>query len=295
MWMFLAHAALVVSAAPNTLADACSAAPPVDGEATAQLLLGSVPAAQVALDGVRLGISTPLVGRMTLEAVPGEHLVGLYAKGKHHVYRVTLAPGTNKVVLPSLGDVASIRGNATYLGVAPCWDKLKNGVARLARQPLEPPDPAYAGVRAELDKLTRARGLSEDDHDELEADLVELLDRFLPRPAARQERSTAAAPAQYPPVSTDKQARARKFLEEGNHAVLMGNHDEAVKAGESALAADPNLMDAHKLLGVAYARVQKVCAARTHYQAYLDSNPPSDGQKERIKVILQGPDMAACP
>jgi pSer/pThr/pTyr-binding forkhead associated (FHA) protein/tetratricopeptide (TPR) repeat protein len=88
-------------------------------------------------------------------------------------------------------------------------------------------------------------------------------------------------------------ADARKALDEGNHAVLMGNFDEAVAKGKLALKLDSSLTEAHKLLGVAYARIQKYCDAKTHYKKYIEANPNST-QIDRIKAILQGPELQSC-
>ena len=93
---------------------------------------------------------------------------------------------------------------------------------------------------------------------------------------------------------SSKAAEAKKALEEGNKSILLGNFDEAVAKGKLALKLDPGLIDAHKLLGVAYARQCRYCDAKHHYKKFIELNPGS-AMVDRIKQILQGEELKSCP
>ena len=87
-------------------------------------------------------------------------------------------------------------------------------------------------------------------------------------------------------VTPSNAAKATWHYERANHAMLMGNFDEAAGHGKAALALNPGLYDAHKLLGVALSRVQRACEALDHYRTFIACNPQST-QVERIRAIIQ--------
>lgn len=96
------------------------------------------------------------------------------------------------------------------------------------------------------------------------------------------------------PVTAADAARSLAALDQGNHAILMGDFHKAIAQGTLALELDPSRIEAHKLLGVAYARVQSYCEAKVEYRTYLACNPTSS-QADRIRAILHGPELQACP
>lgn len=95
--------------------------------------------------------------------------------------------------------------------------------------------------------------------------------------------------AKDPPV-----LEARKRVEDGNRAIQLGDYDAAVDRGLTALKIDPQLADAHKMLGVAYARQGRYCLAKQHYGQYMRKLPDSP-MNPRIQQIIQGEDYRACP
>ncbi|MBI5494065.1 MAG: FHA domain-containing protein [Deltaproteobacteria bacterium] len=152
-----------------------------------------------------------------------------------------------------------------------------------------------------------AKTYSEDvlDLDKGNKDAQKLLDKALrlkARSSAQPARPTPQPTPRPSPTPADnaqpagggKAAEAKKLLEDGNRAILLGNFDDAVQKGKTALKLDPSLTDAHKLLGVAYARQAKYCEAKTHYKKYVELNPGSP-MVDRIKQILQGPELQNCP
>jgi pSer/pThr/pTyr-binding forkhead associated (FHA) protein/Flp pilus assembly protein TadD len=115
--------------------------------------------------------------------------------------------------------------------------------------------------------------------------------------AAKKPRPPPPTPAaaKEPPTPTgNKGAEAKKALEDGNRAILLGNFDEAVAKGKLSLKLDPSMTEAHKLLGVAYARQGRYCDAKLHYKKFIELNPTSP-MVDRIKQILQSPDLQNCP
>jgi hypothetical protein len=88
-------------------------------------------------------------------------------------------------------------------------------------------------------------------------------------------------------------AAVERTIEEANREVLLGNFSNAVAAGEKALKLDPQAIDAHKVLGVAYMRLKKYCAAKPHYEAFIKGRP-SSVTTERIQAILAAPEMQSC-
>lgn len=115
--------------------------------------------------------------------------------------------------------------------------------------------------------------------------------------AARRRKNAAPPPPPPPPKAepvSNKGGDAKKALEDCNRAILLGNFEDAVAKGKLALKNDPTLTEAHKLLGVAYARQAKYCDAKFHYKKYIELNPNS-ATVDRVKGILATPDMQACP
>jgi Flp pilus assembly protein TadD len=76
-------------------------------------------------------------------------------------------------------------------------------------------------------------------------------------------------------------------------AIMVGNFEEAVSKGKQSLRLDGSLTEAHTLLGVAYGRQGKYCDAKHHYKKFIELNPASP-MVDRIKQILQGPELQSC-
>jgi hypothetical protein len=265
----------------------------------ADLAIGTLPAgAQVLLDGRVTGLLTPVFGARILHTSPGAHVVGLVSEGIHHVYRVTLTPGLNKLVITAMRQPAK-EGTATYLGAASCLPPPER--PRTPQAPevqAQPSRPEYAGVRREVALLSQRLNLSTEEKVELQS----TVDRALDDAAGHQRGAMLTGPPAGGATQggnvrltlAEKQARAQTLLDMGYHAVIAGEFGLALRCGELASGLDPENMDVHKLLGVASMRVAQYCVAKDHFQTWLGFNPDSF-QAERVGAILQAPEMAACP
>ncbi|MFH1810895.1 MAG: FHA domain-containing protein [Pseudomonadota bacterium] len=168
-----------------------------------------------------------------------------------------------------------------------------------------------SGVRGKLvaehyEKANRA--FSEDDFEgakaEIEAGLVlvsndrKLLD-LQQRVVALEERLAAAGdpddgktgktpkkpkkPKKPPSTKPETNPEdAKNFYSAGNKQILQGRFKEAVDQFKLALKADPGFADAHRGLGIAYARLGKADLAVKHYETYVQKRPyASDADKVR--------------
>ena len=94
-------------------------------------------------------------------------------------------------------------------------------------------------------------------------------------------------------VTPKNAAKATWHYDQSNHAMLIGDFEEAEAHGKAALALNPGLYDAHKLLGVAISRLQRYCEAKVHYLTYIACRPESS-QVDRIRAILKGTELSQC-
>ena len=130
-----------------------------------------------------------------------------------------------------------------------------------------------------------------------DADALDVNNRDVGRLRDRlaRARNRKANPPDRPERSgNNRSGEAKKALEDCNRAILLGNFEDAVAKGKLAIRLDGSLTEAHKFLGVAYARQQKYCDAKYHYKKFIELNPNNSGV-DRIKAILSSPDLNACP
>jgi tetratricopeptide (TPR) repeat protein len=94
-------------------------------------------------------------------------------------------------------------------------------------------------------------------------------------------------PAQIPPVPKPKGniEEARNYYNAGNQMALNGKYKEAVEQYKLALQSDPSFADAHRGLGIAYARQKKSDEAVRHYELYLQARPYAQ-DAARVREIL---------
>ncbi len=92
----------------------------------------------------------------------------------------------------------------------------------------------------------------------------------------------------------DLRSPARAALDAGHKAILLNDFAAAIAHAQRALKLEPTMADAHKVLGVAYARQGRYCDAKVHYQAFIQSSP-NTAAAGRVKMILEGEELRACP
>lgn len=89
-----------------------------------------------------------------------------------------------------------------------------------------------------------------------------------------------------PKKPTVDTAAAKTLYDEGNRLTLQGRIREAIARFKRALKEDPNFADAHRGLGIAYARLEQPEQAVRHYELYLKKRPYAH-DAERVRVILR--------
>ncbi len=101
-------------------------------------------------------------------------------------------------------------------------------------------------------------------------------EREASRSARRHERpaaATAATAAPAAPAAVDRRAQAASDYEAGVEAVNEGDLRGAVAALQRAVQEAPGMADAHKALGICYAKLQEPEKAAPQYKQYLRLKP----------------------
>ncbi|MEW5851031.1 MAG: FecR domain-containing protein [Myxococcota bacterium] len=102
------------------------------------------------------------------------------------------------------------------------------------------------------------------------------------RPRKHTAAAVADAPVE-PPV--DREATARASLTRAQKSLLDGRYRDAITEATTALAMDPNLAEAHRVLGYAHQREGDACRAKSHFMRSLDLEP-TDRTSANIRSLL---------
>jgi Tfp pilus assembly protein PilF len=90
-----------------------------------------------------------------------------------------------------------------------------------------------------------------------------------PEPA--EDNGEEAAPA--PAPKADKHARAVQTYQDALNLMTSGDLRGAVVKLQKALTLDPGMADAHKALGICYAKLKEPDKGATHYEQYIKLKP----------------------
>ena len=110
-----------------------------------------------------------------------------------------------------------------------------------------------------------------------------------PAPAPTPAPQPAAAPA--PSHNADD---AKAAMEDASKAMRSGEYETAAAKANAALKLDGRLSAAHKVLGMAYARLKRHCESKVHYQKYLTANPTAENAPG-VRKALEAKEYAGCP
>ena len=83
-------------------------------------------------------------------------------------------------------------------------------------------------------------------------------------------------------------------MDEAAKAMRAGEYETAASKANAALKMDSKLTSAHKVLGVAYARLKRHCESKFHYQKYLAANPNADNAPG-VRKALEAKEYEGCP
>jgi len=107
------------------------------------------------------------------------------------------------------------------------------------------------------------------------------------KPAKPKKPREAKKPREEKPTKGNfKPEDAKAFYNAGNRFILQGRFKEAVDQFKLALKADPRFADAHRGLGIAYARLGKADMAVRHYEHYLKARPYAQ-DAAKVQEILK--------
>jgi hypothetical protein len=109
-------------------------------------------------------------------------------------------------------------------------------------------------------------------------------------PGSALETPVAPAPAMDPEVRRKAVQAAMALAQD---AVTAADWPTALREGEKALALEPTLPDAHKLLGLAYWRSGEACRGRGHFEHFVRL-APSDAWAARVVKLMEQKELAAC-
>ena len=153
-------------------------------------------------------------------------------------------------------------------------------------------DEALQEVEAALERASDKRSLLD-----LKTKIVNLRKKVGNLPPAPSKNTVTASHDKKGKTGTTRKPRhpkkkkhdtqaAKALYAEGNRLTLQGRPGEAVVRFNRALKADPNFADAHRGLGIAYARLEKADQAVRHYELYIKMRPYAH-DADRVRSILR--------
>ncbi|MHB8419888.1 MAG: FHA domain-containing protein [Myxococcales bacterium] len=147
-------------------------------------------------------------------------------------------------------------------------------------------------VGAAEEKLRAAQDLSPDDatvarlEKEIEiAKKREAKQKRRPQVAqasAPEEAPTEAAPA---PSRADRKARALQLYQDAVGSMGGGDYAGAVGKLQKALGSEPNMAEAHKALGICFAKLREFDKGAAHYEQYLKLKPNASDAPQVRKML----------
>ncbi len=143
-----------------------------------------------------------------------------------------------------------------------------------AAQDLAPDDPAVARLERDIEA---ARKREAKRHEHKPAPAVA---------AAPAETGSEEAPAEAPAPRSDKRAKAMQGYQDA--VGLMGGDDYAGAVGklQKVLGLEPGMAEAHKALGICYAKLREFDKGAAHYEQYLKLKPNA-ADAPQVRKMLQ--------
>ena len=127
--------------------------------------------------------------------------------------------------------------------------------------------------------------------------LAELKNVKEPRQAKQPRSPKTHAQAAEPPAQANKpepvtaapsaspREQAKKFVDQGNQAIIQNHVKEAIDLYNQALGAEPKYAPAQRALGIAHARAGNGEVSIEHYRAYLKLAPAANDAEQVKKII----------
>ncbi|MBN2359076.1 MAG: FHA domain-containing protein [Deltaproteobacteria bacterium] len=146
-------------------------------------------------------------------------------------------------------------------------------------------DSARAEIEAGLALVPQSRSLKELQRQIDAAEKVAIAKApGIKRPPGEKKKPTPVV--REPRVAKSNPEEANRLYLVGNRFILQGRFREAIDQFKQALVADTKFADAHRGLGIAYAKLQKNDLAVHHYELYLQLRPFAQ-DADRVREIIK--------